>query len=282
MIYNINFGTGKLEAIDETDGDKNHLEIGRILHLNGYNNPDYVITENLGIDPRWKDQGASYDSISLSTGESNRHQAYTLKWLKDKKDGRIQTYITDKIMDKNEMTWALIAAKATKDENDRKAKMEADKKANDKASLPDRFPYLKQGPGVVCGAANIRIELKRAFPSIKFAVRSEHRGSSSINIGWTDGPTTEQVEKITGKYQEGNFNGMEDIYEYNHANWPEVFGGARYVFENRHESAGHILKTAKDMGFDIPSGESDNYGVLPTLDHDRSQMIYRQARTMTA
>jgi hypothetical protein len=280
MLYNVNFKTGKLEAINETDGDKNNLEVGRVLHLNGYNDPDYVIVKNRGVDPKWTSYGAMYDIVNLDTGADERQQAYTLKWLKEKKDGRIQVYITDKVMDQQEMTWALIAAKAVKAENDRKAQEKAERLAQEKNDLPGRFPYLTQGTRETTGAANIRIELKRAFPSIKFSVRTKHRGSSSININWTDGPTTEQVKKVTDKYQEGSFNGMEDIYEYNHDHvWPDVFGGARYVCENRHESPKLIAKAAKEYGYDT-DGESDNYGVLPGLDRELSQMIYRKARNM--
>ena len=278
MIYNINFGTGKLEKIDETDGDKNHLEVGRVLHMHGYSEPDYVITANRGIDPKWASYGATYDTVSLESGETSRHQAYTLYWESDERKG-IHVAITDRIMDSAEMTWALVAAAAAKAESDKKAKEKAEAKASEKASLPLRYPYLKQGSGSVVGAANIRVELKRAFPSVKFTVHSERGSGSAINVGWTDGPTTEQVKEITDNYQEGNFDGMTDSYEYNHDRvWTDIFGGARYVFENRHESAAHILKVAKEMGFDIPSGESNNYGILPTLDDDRSQMIYRQAR----
>jgi hypothetical protein len=282
MPYNVNFKTGKLEAINETNGDKNNLEVGRVLHLNGYNDPDFIITANRGIDPKWTSYGAMYDTVSLLTGEMSRHQAYTLAWLKDKKDGRIQTYITDRIMDREEMAWALIAAAATKAENDRTKKEADEKEAKELAALPALFPYLKQGSGVVEGAANMRIELKRTFPGVKFSVKSEHRGSSSIDIGWTDGPSVEQVKEITDKYQQGNFNGMEDIYEYNRAVWPEVFGGARYVFENRHISPELTLKAAKELGYDLVSGECDNYGNLPGLDSDNSQMVYRKARQMTA
>jgi hypothetical protein len=69
---------------------------------------------------------------------------------------------------------------------------------------PGQYASAKQG------ARNIRIELKRAFPGIKFSVTSDH---SSISIGWSLGPTTKEVEAITSKYQSGSFNGMEDIYE---------------------------------------------------------------------
>jgi hypothetical protein len=281
MLYNINFGTGKLEAIDETDGDKNRLEYGRVLHLHGYNEPSYVVVANRGIDPKWTSYGAMYDCINLNTGETVRQQAFTLSWEKEKRGG-IHVAITDKIMDVAEMATALMAARSIKEENDRIKKEKLEAEAKERAGLPARYPYLVPGTYEKAGAVNIRIELKREFPTVKFSVKIEHRGSSSININWTDGPTTEQVKKITGKYNQGNFNGMEDIYEYNKAIWPDIFGGARYVFENRHESPSHILRAAVDYGFDLSTGESDNYGILPGLDHEKSQMIYRHAREMAA
>jgi hypothetical protein len=279
MIYKMNFKSGKLEAVDETDGDKNRLPIGTVLHLNGYNDPDYVITANRGIDPKWSSYGASYDCVNLDTGSRDRKQAYTLEWLKDKTSNKIQVYITDRVMGADEMRDAIGKAEAVKAENDRLAQEKAERKAAEKASLPARFPYLTPGDNP---AKNIRIELKRAFPSVKFSVTTA-RGTGSINIGWTDGPTTEQVKEISDKYQEGNFNGMEDIYEYNRDNvWAEVFGGARYVFENRHESPDLTLKAAHELGYEIASAEIDNYGKLPGLDWEDSQRIYRQARTMAA
>lgn len=65
------------------------------------------------------------------------------------------------------------------------------------------------------GAASaIRKELKTAFPSTKFSVTSEvYAGGSSVRIKWENGPTKDQVETITKKYQYGSFNGMIDLYE---------------------------------------------------------------------
>lgn len=97
-------------------------------------------------------------------------------------------------------------------------------------------PHLKEiekySGGKQC-AKNIRIELKRAFKGVKFSVRSDY---SSVNISWTDGPTDEQVEAIANKYEEGRFNGMEDIYEYNASPFNDVFGGVQYVFTRRDNS----------------------------------------------
>lgn len=89
--------------------------------------------------------------------------------------------------------------------------------------------------------ANIRKELARAFPGIKFSITSKtFSGGDSVSIGWELGPTTKEVEALTGKYQDGHFNGMEDIYETDRENvWPDIFGGAKYVQTSRHDGDGN-------------------------------------------
>ena len=101
---------------------------------------------------------------------------------------------------------------------------------------------------LIVGSKNLRRELKDAFPETKFSVRSKSfSGGDDINISWTDGPTTEAVEKISDKYQQGNFNGMEDIYEYSGSVWPEVFGGAKYVFAQRSYSNEAYLQAVAEV-----------------------------------
>jgi hypothetical protein len=61
----------------------------------------------------------------------------------------------------------------------------------------------------------IKKELKEAFPTVKFSVRSEtYAGGSSIHISYDDGPTTKDVEAITKKYQSTSFDGMIDMTYY--------------------------------------------------------------------
>lgn len=63
-------------------------------------------------------------------------------------------------------------------------------------------------------AKHIRLELKKAFPLIKFSVTSQsYSGGNSIHVEWMNGPTSDMVSGIVSKYQCGHFNGMEDIYE---------------------------------------------------------------------
>lgn len=85
------------------------------------------------------------------------------------------------------------------------------------------------------GAANIRKELRKAFPGIKFRVRSDSFSmGNSIDVDWAMGPTAAEVREITSKYQEGHFDGMQDLYEYDRENvFCDLFGGAKYVSETR-------------------------------------------------
>lgn len=86
-------------------------------------------------------------------------------------------------------------------------------------------------------SANLKKELTKAFPGIKFSVRSDH---NSIRIGWIDGPTSKQVEAVSNKYEDGRFDGMTDCHEYDHSAYGEavdlVLGRATYVFPSRSNS----------------------------------------------
>ena len=58
----------------------------------------------------------------------------------------------------------------------------------------------------------IRAALKRAFPGVKFSVRSDvYSGGASINVKWSDGPTGEMVEAVAGAFQGGRFDGSIDL-----------------------------------------------------------------------
>ncbi len=85
------------------------------------------------------------------------------------------------------------------------------------------------------GAKNLRTELKRAFPHVKWSVKSEsYSGGCSINVNWALGPTSEEVRAISGKYGYGTFDGMTDTSGYvDDMSFTDVFGGAKYVSESR-------------------------------------------------
>lgn len=54
----------------------------------------------------------------------------------------------------------------------------------------------------------VRADLKAAYPGQKFSVRSDH---GTINIGWTDGPSSKAVDALTDKYAGQGFDGMTDM-----------------------------------------------------------------------
>jgi hypothetical protein len=88
------------------------------------------------------------------------------------------------------------------------------------------------------GAKNIKNELQKRFPGIKFSVTSDsYAGGDSIRASWELGPTTKEVDTIVDMYQRGDFDGMVDLYSYRHdpktENFQNVNGSAKYVFSNR-------------------------------------------------
>jgi len=61
---------------------------------------------------------------------------------------------------------------------------------------------------VTTAAKEVRKVLKETYPGVKFSVRSHrYSGGSSVEIWWTDGPTTTEVKKLTD-----GFHGYENGY----------------------------------------------------------------------
>ena len=61
-------------------------------------------------------------------------------------------------------------------------------------------------------AALIRATLKKQFPVIKFSIRSKsHSGGASIDISWTDGARTKEVNSFVKGFEGASFDGMNDL-----------------------------------------------------------------------
>ncbi|OZB79028.1 MAG: hypothetical protein B7X29_02450 [Halothiobacillus sp. 13-55-115] len=94
-----------------------------------------------------------------------------------------------------------------------------------------QYSHLTQGQGPGVAAKNIRAELKKAFPKVKFSVRKSSYDAINVIIPKGAGIECKEIEKaVTDKYEAGYFNGMEDIYEFSRTPWSEVFGSVKYVF----------------------------------------------------
>lgn len=100
--------------------------------------------------------------------------------------------------------------------------------------LPHKGQYIR----VAQVAANLRTELKRKFPGVKFSVTSKtFSGGNDINVNWVDGPTSAQVEAVAGKYQDSHADAETgDYWDYDPSAFNEVFGGTKYLFCERRMS----------------------------------------------
>lgn len=104
------------------------------------------------------------------------------------------------------------------------------------------YPYLVpvqsvKGGALIAAAKNIRIELARAFPEIKFSIKSRRfSGGDAIDVSWMDGPNGDQVDEILDKYSAGSFDGSEDIYRYSRDAYKDAFGDAKYIHSARQNS----------------------------------------------
>lgn len=123
-----------------------------------------------------------------------------------------------------------------------------------------------KGGSLIAAAKNIRIELARAFPGIKFSVKSERFSmGDSIDVKWEDGPNSDQVDEILDKYKAGSFDGMEDLYSYHRDAWKDAFGDAKYVHGARSNSDKAIASAIRSVCLkwgikDVPSVEDFRAG----------------------
>lgn len=96
----------------------------------------------------------------------------------------------------------------------------------------------------------IRAALAEAFPGVKFSVRSSvYSGGASINIRWTDGPTSRQVKSIADHFEGSYFDGMIDYKGciYHRLDGRPVSLGADFVFENRDLSDAKVAEAIGEV-----------------------------------
>jgi hypothetical protein len=129
-------------------------------------------------------------------------------------------------------------------------------KAIEKERVKKEYGYLLQSDGNISSrllaTKNIRRELDNEFPGHKFSITSEtFAGGDAIDVRWEDGVTEPEVREIIGKYQEGHFDGMTDMYNYSYNPFNDLFGGAKYVHANRKLTNERFIEVGKEMGYDV-------------------------------
>lgn len=116
------------------------------------------------------------------------------------------------------------------------------------AANPQLVPVSAcKGGALIAATKNMKIELGRAFPGVKFSIKSSRFSmGDSITVSWVDGPCTSQVDEIIDRYSAGSFDGMTDCYEYRGDRcWPQAFGDAKYVHSKRDMSDAAIGKAIR-------------------------------------
>lgn len=138
-------------------------------------------------------------------------------------------------------------------------------------------PLGEQDRGGVAAAKNVRRDLKKAFPGVKFSVKSSY---TTINVSWQDGPTRRQVEDVIDKYQQGTFDGMTDCYEYHTSPFNERYGAVQYTFAERDHS--EELRATATRLIEQQSGETVTGDTNQRIWNDwASTLIWREAGRIT-
>lgn len=178
----------------------------------------------------------TYKGLKIYTQHREDMKRYFLEIYRDQSTKPILNYYY------TEATHGQMLARiqATKESYDRMQTYKEERKASNKG---------KRLTGSAACADAIREELKKVFPSVKFSVRSETFSmGDAVRISWTDGPTTKQVDEITGKYQSGYFDSMQDMYVYSkNGDGPS----AKYITTSRtmSEETGAAIKADADRFF---------------------------------
>lgn len=136
-------------------------------------------------------------------------------------------------------------------------------------ALQSANPHLKAGQDCAIAAKNIRTELKKAFPGIKFKVTtSRFSGGDAVRVGWTDGVTVDDIDAIANKYRGGDFDGSNDLYTYADSAWINAFGSAKYISTSREYSPEFVQNTINGIAAEFHDGE------LPTAEDYRRGRLY--------
>lgn len=163
----------------------------------------------------------------------------------------VQWEIYDEVIDQLSLKRLLNHVKEVDAQREIDKQKAADEYARKKEELRKEFSFLKlvgsDDSARIVATKNIREELKRAFPLVKFSVTSDRfSGGDSIDVRWIDGPTSSQVSEIIDKYSAGHFDGMTDSYRSSNSPFTALFGDAKYVHASRDMSFA-FLATVTDQ-----------------------------------
>jgi serine/threonine protein phosphatase PrpC len=91
------------------------------------------------------------------------------------------------------------------------------------AAAPATVDYV---PTAAVSAA-LRRELATAFPGVKFRVRTR-KGSSSLSVTWTDGPSTKDVDQACAPFQGSHWDSWNETYHHTSNAVTTTYRGVTY------------------------------------------------------
>jgi hypothetical protein len=229
-VYSLFNASGKVEEIKPVPA----LPYGCKVYIFGAGMSDHY-----GAICSAPNEYGTYKVVKISDFEDRQGFATLDKYSRpiSQKFG-IGTYYADNLETyPAELVQKYMIAGEVAEQNRAQARQEqADKDKQERANLPKLYPHLIPNPqdDSKTTKSNLIAELKKNFPAVKFSVTKRHY--SSYNIEWINGPTREEVAKITGKFEDHETDFTGDFRDPAPSNFNRVFGGFKYVFENRRQS----------------------------------------------
>ena len=233
ILFDQKAEAGELPRIEESET----LKVGQIIWMNGYGQDKY----NHKRQAVYEINGDIIKTVNLDTFVFQQHSHV----IHDSKLFGIGTYwTTGDVADPIEIGEAIKESKRLIPIREEAAKLAVIEKQreNDKAraALIEQYPYLIPiGEKYTTTSKhhvmdNIRAMLKNNFPGIKFSVVNPHHGT--VNIGWSDGPTSKEVSNVEMLFQDSGSDETGDYWDYEGGVFNDTFGGMRFVFCNRGQS----------------------------------------------
>jgi hypothetical protein len=135
----------------------------------------------------------------------------------------------------------------------------------------------------------VRKALAQAFPATVFRVRiSRYSMGSSIDVRWTDGPTTHRVEELAGGFKGSTFDGSDDSTRYHDStlNGEAVHYSNNFIHFRRDYSDRFVARVAEGLrerlGLQVPGTLNAAAGLYIASHNDwASTLIHRLAEDRT-
>ncbi|MEQ4702189.1 LPD29 domain-containing protein [Providencia rettgeri] len=257
------------------------LSVGQVVYTNLYNFGKGVIVNIHGeqkpqsiknmYNVMVTEGNAEFDIVFFNGNKTNRLPESILHGVQWKiEDETVEQETIKSLIEKTEAHEQAEKAKEERKKNEFKQGVEFQKNNTEYSHLTQITSNSDKEIKIV--GKNIRAELKKHFPKTKFSVRKQYY--SSYYVSWMDGPTVDEVDSIVKKYKTARFDCYTDYSSNESSPFNIVYGGADYVFTNRHYSDETIALVIKSLI--EKQGESYEFDItLITVKNYHQGMLYK-------